>query len=371
MENTTLEHKQLDIARIKSNLREGLKTGLFAFVVCYLLSFVLALLLNFTAMSFVKTTMIGAMGGSGSSGFGTLIKLTSIIMSVSVFNSHGAIRIGMMLFAILPFSTFFAVGNKERVGRGFNAWNLLLYFITSGVFTVVLTLLQLVTRGDFLDINVSFISFQNLLTTLFVTVLIQLIIGLNYNKKPRSYIRATRVLFRLVLGLGLFFALIDLIKVVIHIPVSILGKVGIVLGLLPNVTVYKSFLFMGNNIETSESLAQWMDKAASMNISFEGLNLFMSIAAIIIWILMVLFSLLYINKNKYWKEMCLFAIAFSSISTFLAFCTSTSLGTVILVGEIFIGINMLQAFFVPLLSILALGLMVWLIRKMVYIVKEI
>lgn len=371
MENTMEEHKQIDVARIKSNLYDGLKIGLFAFVICYVISFVFALILNFTAMGFVKNTMVGAIGNSGSTGLGTITKISSILMSVSVFNSHGAIRIGIILFAMIPFAAFFLVCNKERMKGGFNIWNLLLYFTSSMVFAIVLTLLQLVTRGNLLDVDISFISIKNVITSIFVVFLIQLIIGLNYNKKAKSYIRATRVLFRLVLGLGAIFALIDLIKGVIHLPIFILGKIGVVLGLLPNVTVYKSFLFMGNNIETSESLAKWMDKAGSMKISFDGLNLPMSIAAIITWILLVLFSLLYVNKNKYWKEMGLFALLFSSISTFLAFCTATSLGKVILIGEITIGINILQAFFVPFISILALGLMLWLIRKMIYILKEI
>lgn len=372
MENNILtEHKQIDVAKIKSNLIEGLKIGLFAFVICYLISFVLAIVLNFTAMGFVKDTMVGAMGGSGSGGFGTIVKLTSILMSASVFNSHGAIRIGIILFAIIPFAALFAIGNKDRIKGGFHPWNLLLYLITSVVFSLALMLLQLVTRGNFLDIKINFVSFLNVITTIFVILLIQLIIGLNYNRKAKSYIRATRVLFRLILGLGAIFALVDLIKAVLHLKLFLLGKIGVVLAMLPNFTVYKSFLFMGNNIETSDSFAKLMDKAGSLKISFDGLSLPMSIAAIITWILLVVFSLLYINKNKYWKEMCLFALIFSSMSTFLAFCTSTNLGKVILIGEISIGVNILQAFFVPLLSILALGLMVWIIRKMIYIIREI
>ena len=102
-----------------------------------------------------------------------------------------------------------------------------------------------------------------------------------------------------------------------------------------------------------------------------GILNFMSIVAILTWIVLVIVALLFVNKEKYWREMGLFAFTFSVISVFLAFCTSTSLGEVILVGDIYIGISLVQAFFVPLLSIGALGTVVWMVRKMISIVKEI
>lgn len=370
MENTTVEQQQVETSKIKRLIKEGIKTGLFAFIICYGVSLILSIILHFTAMGFVESAVLGAMGENNSTAIGTIIKLTSILMSLSLFNSHGAIKIGLIIFVGIPLAAFYIVGDKEKMKKGFNQWQLLTYFFSSLIFAIVLTLLQLLTKGEFLGIDISFLSFKNFIVTLFVTMLLQLIIGLNYNRRARSYIRATRVLFRLILGLGAIFALIDLIKLMLKLPIGVLGRIGGVIGLLPNMTVYKSFLFMGNDIETSESLAKWMEKAATVH-SFDGLSLGMSLIAIIVWILLVLLSLLYINKNKYWIELGLFSFTFSVVSFFLAYSTSTTLGKVILVGDISIGINLIQAFLVPLLSILALGLMLWLIRKMIAIIKEI
>lgn len=370
MENTAVEQQQIQISKIKTLIKEGIKTGLFAFIICYGVSLILSIVLHFTAMEFVESAVLGAMGENNSTIVGTIIKLTSILLSLSLFNSHGAIKIGLIIFIGIPLASFYVVGNKEKMKKGFNQWQLVTYFFSSFIFTIVLTLLQLVTKGEFLGVEISFLSFKNFIITLFVTLLLQMIIGLNYNRRARSYIRATRVLFRLVLGLGTIFALIDLIKLVIKLPIGVFGRIGGVIGLLPNMAVYKSFLFMGNDIETSESLTKWMEKAADIH-TFDGLSLWMSLVAIIVWILLVLFSLLYINKNKYWVELGLFSFTFSVVSLFLAYCTSTTLGKVILVGEISIGLNLLQAFLVPFLSILALGLMLWLIRKMIAIIKEI
>lgn len=371
MENTITEQQSVQNFKVKALIKNGIKTGLFAFVICYGVALILAIVLQFTTMGFVKSAVLGAIGSNNSTVFGVIIKLTSILLSLSLFNSHGAIKIGIIIFVCIPIAAFYVVGNKEEMKKGFSKWQLLTYFSSSLIFSIVLSLLQLLTKGEFLGINISFISFKNFIITIFVTLLLQLIIGLNYNRRARSYIKATRVLLRLVLGIGAIFALVDLIKLVIKLPIGVFGRIGAIIGLLPNVMIYKGFLFMGNDIEMSDSLTKWMEKAASIEISFDGLSLGMSLAAIIVWILLVLFSLLYINKNKYWIELGLFSLTFSVVSLFLAFCTSTTLGEVILVGDISIGINLLQSFIVPLLSILALGLMMWLIRKMIAIIKEI
>lgn len=370
MDKTSLEQQTIEKARIKKLIIEGIKTGLFAFLICYSAALVLSIVIQLSAMEVIKSAVLGAIGEHNATTFGGIIKLTSIILSFSLFNHHGAVRIGIILFIAIPLVAFYVVGNKNKMRKGFNQWQLLSYVSSSIVFSIVLSLLQLFTKGEFIGINVSFFSINNFIITLFVTMLLQLIIGLNYNRKARSYIRATRVLFRMLLGFGSIFALIDLIRLVSRLPIGIFGKIGGVIGLLPNMAIYKSFIFMGNDIEMSESLAKWLEKAAGIE-SFNGLSLGMSLAAIIVWIMLVLFSLLYINKNKYWIDLAFFAVTFSTVSLFLAFCTSTTLGRVILVGDIAIGIDFLQAFLVPLLSIGALGLMLWLIRKMIAIIKEI
>ncbi len=363
--------KNVSGSKLKSNIVEGIRVGLMAFVICFVISFLLSILCNFTIMKFLKDAMQGAITDSGATQFGMIVKLTSVILSFSVFSSLGVIKIGVLFFAIIPFLAFFIAENRDLRKGGVTYWNLITYLVSSFIFSSVLSLLMIFTRGELLGLDISFASVKNWFVTIIVILVIQLIIGLNYNKQASSYIKATRMLFWMVFGIGTVLALVGLIKLMASVPLNLIGKVGAIIVLLPNFLVYKGFLLMGNNIKTSSELSEWMDQVASLQISFQQLSVLASLIAIVGWIVIVVISLLFINKSKYWSEMGLFALTFSVIAVFLAFCTSTSLGTVMFVGEVFIGISLLQAFFVPLVSIGALGVVVWIVRKMISVAKDI
>lgn len=357
--------------KVKENIIEGVRAGLFAFVICFLFSLLFSILLNFTVMRYIKDAILGSISNTGATQFGVIIKVTAFIMSLSVFNNLAVIKIGVLFFAIIPFIAFYFAEKKDNRVQGFTPWNLLTYVVASLVFSLVLGSLSLMTKGELLGLQISFVSLKNIFMTIMVTLMIQLIIGVNYNKNAKSYIKATRMMLRMLFGLGAILALVGLIRLMSGIEVNLLAKLGAIIVLLPNFLVYKSFMLMGSNIQTSETVTGLMDKAASLQISFQALSVGMSILAIVCWIILVVVALLFIDHKKYWTEMGLFALIFSVISLFLAYCTSISLGTVVLVGEISIGISLLQAFLVPLISIIALGTMVWMIKKMISIVKDI
>lgn len=363
--------KAIIVSKAKKNMIEGVRTGLLVFVICFVISLMLSVVFNLTIMEFLKDAMLGAIGESGATHFGTVIKLTSVVMSFSVFSSLAGIKLGVLFFALIPFVAFYIAENKENRLEGFKLWNLLTYMIASVVFSVLINILMMLTKGELLGVKISFVSFRNVFTTLIISLIIQLIIGLNYNKNARSYIKATRMLFRMFFGIGTILALIGLIKLLSAIPLGILGKVGAIVVLLPNFLVYKSFLLLGNDIRLSDDLSKWVDKVAGLQISFQELNTSLSLLAIITWMVIVVIALHIIDQKRYFTEMGLFALTFSIISTFVAFCTSTYLGEIMLVGEISIGISLIYAFLVPLISIGALGSMVWMIRKMIKILKEI
>lgn len=357
--------------KLKKNVVEGIRVGLFAFVICFGISLLLSVVFNFTFMKVLKDAMQGAIHNTGATEFGMIIKLTSVILGFSVFSSLAGIKIGVLFFVLIPLAAFYIAENRDSRKEGLTPGKLLTYLVASIIFSVILNILMMLTRGELLGVKISFVSLKNVFITLMVTLIIQLIIGLNYNKNARSYIIATRMLCRMLFSIGAVLALIGLIKLMISLPLSILGKVGAIIVMLPNFLVYKGFLLMGNNIKMSEDLLKWTDKITSLQISFQKLSLWLSLVAIIIWIILVVIALLYIKKDKYWSELGLFALTFSVIVAFLAFCTSTNLGKVILVGEISIGMSVLQAFLVPLISISALGVLVWMVRKMISVVKDI
>lgn len=363
----------VDIPKLKKNSIEGIRVGLFAFVICFVFSLLLSLVFNFTTMRFLEDALLGAINDSGATAFGMIIKLTAVILSFSVFNSLAGIKIGVLFFAIVPFLAFYIAENRDNRKEGFTPWNLLTYGIASLIFSCVLNILMMLTKGELLGLNISFVSIKNIFITILVTLIIQLIIGLNYNKNARSYIKATRMLFKMVFGIGTILALIGLIKLMATLPIqlNILGKIAGILVLLPNFLVYKGFLLMGNSIETSGDLSEVLNKVASLQISFQELSLGVSLVAITVWIIIVVIAIFFIDKSKYWSELGLFTLTFSVVAAFLAFCTSTNLGKVIFVGEIEIGMNLVTAFLVPLISIAALGAMVWMIRKMISVVKDI
>lgn len=360
-----------EYSKIKYNVFQGIRIGLSAFIISFLFSLILAVIMNFTVMDFLKTAILGAISETGATNFGVIIKLSAMIMSASVFNSLADIRLGIFIFTILPFLSFYISMGKENRAEGFTQWKLLMYLIGSIIFTIALSFLLFVTKGELLGMQINFFSIKNMGVTILVTLFIQLIIDLNYNKNAKSYIKSTRLMLRMLFGVGTILALIGLIRMMMTVSISLLAKIGAIIVLLPNFIVYKSFLLMGNNIQTSDSLAGWMAKVSSLQISFQSLSIVMSIIVITIWIVLVVISLLFINKEKFWVDTFIYSVIFSLISAFLAFSTSIKLGDIVLIGNISIGISILQAFLVPLLSINALGLMVWLVRKMLHIIKDI
>lgn len=370
MEKIDEAGKALNKDKGKSLLLEGLRIGLLSFIISYLICFVISILVKLFAMDYLQEAILGAIGSVSSGGFATIIKTTAAVLSISLLNSHGEIRIGFIVFLLIPILAFFISENKKGRKNGFSPENLIVYGASSAVFSFVCSSLQGLTAGKWIGIEVNFFSIKNIGITFFVALLIQIIIGINYNKKVEGYIRATRLLLRMSLGVGLLLGLIDLIRIVMKIPIGFLGKTGAILMLLPNFAVYKSALLMNNDIMTSDALTKSIEKFAHLQPTFEGLNLTLSIIAILVWIALVIIALLYLKRQKYWSELGLFALSFSILSCFLAFAASTSLGEVILIGEIYIGINMAMAFLIPLITIAALGVFVWIIRKMIEIIRE-
>lgn len=369
MGKNTSENKIVEISKYKVSLKEGIRIGLILFIVSYVVAFLLAIIINFTVMGSVQSAVLGAINSNNQIGFGGIIKLTSVILSLSAFNSINSLEIGISFFSLIPFAVIFIIGGKEK--RDINSLNMFIYLIASIMFSVLLTLLQGLTRGRLLDVSVNIFSIKNFFITIFIIFLIQIILALNNSKKSKSYILATRLLLRLALGLGGILAIIDIIILIIKLPLGLLSRLGAGLLLFPNITIYKFFMIMGNSLKISDSLNKLIVKAGVLGISSEGYSLLISIILIIAWIAIVMVSSLALKKERYFQELPLFALLFSIISAFLAFLTSINLGKIILVGEMNIGINIIPAFLVPFLSIMALGVVVWLVRKMLTIIKEI
>lgn len=357
--------------KYKNQMIQGVRVGLIAFIISYGISFICSIIINFAMLERLNVLLKGALSDKVSIGFSSIVKVTSIIMNFSVFNSIENIRCGILLLAIIPFIAFFIADKKCNNKEGLDINNIVVYITSSVIFSILLSILSLATRGVILDIDINFFSLRNIFLTILVALLIQVVIGMNYNKNNITGIKAARIMTRIILGIGSVLGLILLITILSGQITGFFAKVLLILVLLPNVAIYVMFLLMGINLQISEPLLKLIDYASDdVMLTFGSLPLAVRIISIVSFFIIIGVSLFFLNKEKYLKELGIFAITFSGFTTLVAFCTTIDLG-VVKVVDVALGINMLQAFFIPFIMVGAIGFLVFLVRKAINIVKEV
>lgn len=348
---------------------EGLKIGLQSFLMSYGVALVISIIVNFAIMSKMSALIQGTLADDFKVSVLTILRTAGIILNMSVFNAAGALKVGVLIFAAIPFFAFYMSHRKDLHEEGLGLFKLTIYGCASVAFTILLVLLSLATKGSMFGSEVSFISIGNIGISLFVTFIIQLVLGLSFTNQVIPGLKATKRLLQMNLGLGLVVGVVALFFIASKVVANIFAMIFMVLLLLPNVATYIMFLIMGTSIQLSDPLEKMMS-FANMNISFDVIPLGIRLAFVFLFIIMIVVALLSIDENQYVKNVLIFDGAFSIVSVLLAYVTGINLGNFKNVIVIQFGINMFQAFIIPFVLIAILGALVYAVRHMIHIVKS-
>lgn len=347
--------------QIKGDLIEGLKLGLKAFIISYVISLVLGTIFTITILDEINDLVLGVYGESRGINLPVIMKTTSMIMHIAVFNSIGNLKIGILILGVIPAISFYISDKKDNKAEGFDMRLLGLYTISSAVYTLILALVGILSRGELVGVKIDYTSWRNVIVTFIVTLLLQVVIGMNIGETIIPGILASRRMVRLCFGMATLIGIIGLgmalLKVTSNIIIVLVGLIA----LLPNVAVYILFITMGISIELDGSLEKLMN-FANLDVSFSGLPLQLQLGALLIFILILLYVIMRINKTNFLKELVGLAIIFPLVTFLAAFSTEINLGLIKNIVDVRLGINLLQAFLVPFLLILSIGVVVYLMR---------
>jgi hypothetical protein len=357
---------------VKPHIVKGTKVGLSAFVICYICSLIISIVLNISVLQKINNIVHGALSDKIDMGITSIIKITSIIMNFSVFNTIGNIRVSLLILCVIPCISFIMANrNEEKIDR-LNIDRLIVYLTSSVIFSILLSILSLGTKGVLLDVDVNFFSIKNIFITIFITLLIQVVIGMSNNINRISGVRATRIMIRLMLGFGGVIGLIILFILLNGRLGSIFGMLLMIIILLPNMAIYTLFLLMGINVRISEPLLKLINYSNDkLILSFGDLPIFVRVLFILLFVVVICVSLLYLNKKKFLINLGIFVTSFSVFTTLVAIFTAINLGAVKNVVHVQFGINWLQAFLTPFIMVGVIGLIVFLVRKAISIIKEV
>ncbi len=352
----------------KKALKESTRVALMVFLICFAIAFLISMTINLGAKDLLQSVTIGKMGDDGGTMIGRIVRGTLVVMNVALFNHMGQFQVGILIFAAIPVLAFFISRDRALMLEGLTLVSLVRCGMTSLFYTVLLTLLSWITQGTYLGMYLQFASLRNFFMTLIVTFLIQLLILMNYNKNAFSFVRATRMMFRMMAGAGLVLAIVDMVKLFGHFSFGILEKIGAAILLLPNMIIYKAMLLMGTGVEASETFEKALFEMTPLTLNFSQLGTGFKVAGLVVFVIMTVVALLFLEKEEYLMHMGIFSLLFPVIMTLLMYCASIDLGEIIFVGKMYLGANWLMSFLIPFVMILVVGLTIFLIRKMIEIV---
>lgn len=366
IENFVTDISKIDI---KAVLLKSLRVGMFAFVVSFLISFVISFFINILFLNNVNEIVQGAIGTNNELTLSGVIKTASFVMNISVFNHLESLRFGVLLFAVIPFCSFYFADRKDNKVEGITIEQIMVYSLAAILFSALSMLEALLSKGELIGIQINFFTFGNFLGTLIIAFGIQLIIGLNYNSHSFTGLRATKRTIWILLGAGALISVVGSLYLLRGFTVPVIYKLMFILVLLPNLAVYCLFNFMGISIGLGESLVSAL-KLVGVNASFGALPLWVKLIVIGIFAVSIIIALLGLEREKYLKHLTVFACSFGVFTFFVAYSTTINLGTVVVLKDVFIGISLLKAFIIPVVTILVFGTLIKLIRDVIGVFKE-
>lgn len=354
---------------IKPMLLKSARVGLFAFVVSFLMSLIVGLVVNVLFLENVNEIVRGAIGTNNQITLSGVMKTTSFIMNISVFNRLEELRFGILLFAIIPFCSFYFADRRDNQEEGISVEHIGVYSLSALLYGLLSMIEALLSKGELIGIQINFFTIGNFISTFIIAFGIQLIIGLNYNSHGLTGLRSTKRLVWILLAIGAIISVVVMLFLLKGFDVPLVYKLFMIFALLPNLAVYSIFTFMGTSIGLGESLVRALH-LVEVNASFGGLPPLIKLIAIGIFIIGIMIALIGLDQEKYVKHLAVFAISFSVVTFFAAYSTTINLGTVVFLKDVFIGVSPVKAFFVPLFTISIFGVLIKLIRDVFSVFKE-
>lgn len=349
----------------KYALIEGIRVGMVAFILSFCIALVLSLLVNFTILEQLSSIIQGTLSEPLHINAKSVMMITSVIMNSAVFSNGGNLHLGLIVFAFLPILSFWIATRKDNQVKKFDFQDMVIYIASAFVYALLLTGYSYITNGELMGISFQYVSWKNFLMTIIITGSIQYYIGINYNKSFSSGMKVTRMTMRTFLLFGLVTGAMTIIYLCVRSGISnaFILIVGII-GVLPNIAIYIMHTLMGASIAISSDL-QNVVNFIDVDITFSALPIYIRIAAIIVFLLVIIVAVLRIEEENFVKDLLEFAVSFSFLSMMLAYCTSINLGIVKNLMDVSFGVPVLFAFLVPLGATLIIGLIVMLFRFMI------
>lgn len=357
----------------KENLIEGVRVGLIAFLICFLAVVIAATIINYVYIDDINRILNGSLSGKPSPTTGSLLLITSLILNLSVFNTGGVLQnggslhIGLLIFLVLPIIAFMVADRRDNKKGHFNLEDMLIYSVSSVVYSIVLYLFSVLAKGKLLGVEINFSAPINFIMTIVIVLAIQFFIGLNYNKAFTPGIQKTRFLLRVFLGIGLVLGAIGMLVLLTKYVGNLVFGILATIIFLPNLAAYIMFTFMGASIEFGDQLQKLMNQVG-VDISFASFPISLRIGFIAFFFVVVVFSIWKLESEHFLEELLLFGTSFSLISLILAYMTKMNLGFVKNLIDVQFRIDYVFAFVVPFIVIMLAGFAVLLIR---YLTKEI
>lgn len=348
---------------------EGVRVGLKAFIFTYLTAFILSLVINLSVIERIQDYLQGTLSAGVGFNFGLVIKMTSVIMNASVFNSSGTIQLGLLVFGALPMIAFFIADRSDNKEKGMDMVGAVIYVVASLVFTLLLTGVSFLTKGNLLGMDISFVSWRNVLMTFVITLLIQVAIGMNYNMNRLPGVVATRWMVRLTMSTTAIISAVALVGLMIPYTKSISLILLVLIVMVPNLAVYIFFMMFGVSVSFNESLEKLL-AFGNVDLSYSAIPIWARLVLILIFILFALYSVMRIDRDNFKRGMVGFSLSFSLISLLVAYCTVIDLGVVKGLMDIRLGINPVQALMFPLGGTMLIGLLYMLYMHLMKVLKE-
>lgn len=355
----------------ESVLLDGIRSALIAFLIALGFSLVLSIIFNMSFFKDFNTIMSGNLGNNTGVTATSILRITVMIFNFSLFNAMGNINLGILIFIFIPVIAFW-LANKQVDRKGnINISNIIVYLISSLVFALLQFFISFITKGDLVEgVPINFATFNNLVTTFILSLLIQLFIKLNYKSNSKNGgINAFKHTYR---TMGLIGAIIILAGLILgfgsYSKHGILMIIVIIL-MLPNMIAYSFFYMIGLTMEFNDKLQDFLNKYINMDLAFEN-SMYIRYLAIIIFVLIVAYIVYRLDRDNL-LNVIIYSVSLGIFIGTLGYCSSINFIDIDFIGDIKFGVSSLfLSALIPFATIWLVVLIYYLIKKVKDVIKE-
>ncbi len=308
--------------KFRDNVIDGVKIGLRSFIILYGLSLLISIVLNITVIEQLKDYMQGTMSGDVGFDFSLIVRIAVFIVNISFFHSAGLMKFGFIIFIILPFISFsISILDNKDEGLGDN---LIIYFVSSLIFTACIGLASFFVRGDILGVAIDFVSVRNILITFFIAFIIQMIITFSRHLDSLQGVYLCKNFIKYTAGFTLIVSFIFFVLAVTKFIHNFFLVTLMAIVVVPNLAVYLFFAMIGIPLEFSEHINGLL-AVAGVNLNITSLPIYFRIILIMVLLIMVLLAILSRKTHLTYKNIAGFTGLMAVFAFFLSVVTQIDL----------------------------------------------